>query len=97
MREWSKYVIETRCLRKAFLSIKGIYYQVEIMGQLITYIVPYEYPPTLPIEVDYRVMLTFLEFYETLVKFTMFKLYNLIGKKYPPTIPNEEELGYFHY
>ena len=67
------------------------------MGQKITYIVPYEYPPNLPVDVDYRVMLTFLEFYETLMKFVMFKLYSLINKKYPPFIPTEEELGYFHY
>ena len=67
------------------------------MGQPVTYVVPYEYPPSLPIDVDYRVMLTFLEFYETLLKFVMFKLYSLIGKKYPPVIPQEEHLSYFHY
>ena len=97
MRQWSKYVIETRALRKAFLSIKGIYYQAEVMGQKVTYLVPYEYPPNLPADVDYRVMLTFLEFYQTLAKFVLFKLYSLAGKKYPPTIPAQAELGYFHY
>jgi pescadillo protein len=33
------------------------------MGQKITYLTPYQYPPNLPMDVDYRVMSTFLEFY----------------------------------
>ena len=97
MRQWNKYVIETRSLRKAFLSIKGIYYQVEVMGQPVTYVIPYEYPPNMPIDVDYRVMLTFLEFYETLMKFVLLKVYSLAGKKYPPAIPAETDLAYFNY
>ena len=32
MREFNLYVLKTNSLRKCFLSIKGIYYQVEIMG-----------------------------------------------------------------
>lgn len=39
-----------------------------------------------PKDVDFRVMLTFLEFYETFLKFTMFKLYNLKGMQYPPAV-----------
>lgn len=56
------------------------------MGQNITYLCPYEYPPNLPKDVDYRVMSTFLEFYEVLLRFVLYKLYSSIGKKYPPTI-----------
>ena len=37
------------------------------------------------VEVDYRVMLTFLEFYEVLIRFVNFKLYLNAGLKYPPT------------
>lgn len=29
--------------QKVFISIKGIYYQAEVMGQLITWLVPYQF------------------------------------------------------
>ena len=41
--EFQNYVIMTNSLRKVFLSIKGIYYQIEIKGEKITWIVPYAY------------------------------------------------------
>jgi len=41
--EFLHYIIESRSLRKVFLSIKGIYYQAEIDGQVITWIVPYQF------------------------------------------------------
>lgn len=44
----------------------------------------------MPIDVDYRVMCTFLDFYITLVKFVNFKLYSSIGYTYPPA---QEEDG----
>lgn len=39
--EWQLYVMHTRALRKVFLSIKGIYYQAEVQGQTITWLVPF--------------------------------------------------------
>jgi len=39
--EWQLYVIHSRALRKVFLSIKGVYYQAEIMDQTVTWLVPY--------------------------------------------------------
>jgi pescadillo protein len=77
-------VIKTHALKKSFVSIKGIYYQAEIMNQKINYLIPYKYPANLPIDVDYRVMTTFLDFYIVLIKFVNFKLYSSIGLKYPP-------------
>lgn len=41
--EWQLYVMHTHSLRKTFLSIKGIYYQAEVMGETITWIVPYQF------------------------------------------------------
>jgi pescadillo protein len=46
----------------------------------------------LPKDVDFRVMLTFLEFYHTLLQFILFKLYHGLGLKYPPGVPAEAEL-----
>jgi Pescadillo N-terminus len=41
--EFQHYVIRSKSLRKCFLSIKGIYYQAEIEGEKITWIVPYKF------------------------------------------------------
>ena len=38
----------------------------------------------MPNDVDYRTMLTFLEFYETFVKFVLLKLYASVNMRYPP-------------
>lgn len=99
-REFNLYIIENHCLRKVFLSIKGIYYQAEIMGQKITWITPYQFSPHLPQDVDYKVMITFLEFYETLLKFVNFKLFVNSNLKYPPfeiEAQNLQEQQYFSY
>ncbi|NXE30042.1 PESC protein, partial [Ardeotis kori] len=41
--EFLNYVIASRSLRKVFLSIKGIYYQAEVLGQPVTWITPYTF------------------------------------------------------
>lgn len=41
--EWQLYVMHSRSLRKVFLSIKGIYYQAEVMDQDVTWLVPYQF------------------------------------------------------
>ena len=69
----------TQCFKKAFFSIKGIYYQSEIMGQNITWVAPYQFNQRLPFNVDYKVMGTFLEFYIALMKFINFKLFADLG------------------
>jgi pescadillo protein len=84
LRHFELYVIKTHALKKVFVSIKGIYYQCELMGQLVTYIVPFKYPANLPLDVDYRVMSTFLDFYLVLLKFVNYKLYSEAHLEYPP-------------
>ena len=80
----------TGALRKAFVSVKGIYFQARsrrsrvcrsscspdsraapattaqasVCGETITWLVPHCLTQLLPSDVDYRVMLTFLEFDE---------------------------------
>ena len=40
---------------------------------------PHQLAQVLPTDVDYRVMVTFLEFYETMLQFVNFKLYHVLG------------------
>jgi pescadillo protein len=41
--EWQLYIMRSQSLRKVFLSIKGVYYQAEIMDQTVTWLVPYQF------------------------------------------------------
>ncbi|KIL65627.1 hypothetical protein M378DRAFT_10735 [Amanita muscaria Koide BX008] len=91
--EWQLYVLQTRSLRKVFLSIKGIYYQAEIMDQLVTWLVPYQFTQQIPSDVDVRVMLTFLELYQTVLGFVFFKLYTDVGLVYPPPLDAAKDEG----
>uniref|UniRef100_A0A8C4H350 Pescadillo homolog n=1 Tax=Dicentrarchus labrax TaxID=13489 RepID=A0A8C4H350_DICLA len=84
--EWMNFVITSRALRKVFISIKGIYYQAEVMGQLITWLVPYQFSHDHPTDVDYRVMATFTELYTTLLGFINFRLYHSLNLLYPPKV-----------
>ncbi|KAG1755119.1 Pescadillo N-terminus-domain-containing protein [Suillus paluster] len=89
--EWQLYVMHTRSLRKVFLSIKGVYYQAEVMDQNVTWLVPYQFPQNIPSDVDVRVMLTFLELYQTLLGFVFFKLYTDAGLVYPPPLDSGKD------
>ena len=82
--EWQHYIMRTQSLRKSFLSIKGIYYQAEVNGQDIFWLVPYKFAQNTPIDVDYRIMKTFIDFYQVLLGFVMFRLFTIEGLIYPP-------------
>ncbi|KAF3918238.1 Pescadillo [Orbilia brochopaga] len=82
--EFQQWVIRKRALRRSFLSIKGIYYEAEIKGQSVLWLVPYKFAQHVPADVDFRIMLTFLEWYTTLMGFVLFKLYTAEGLVYPP-------------
>ena len=85
-REFNFMVMKSRSLKKVFLSIKGIYFQAEVEGQNVLWLQPHQFSQNLPYDVDYRVMLTFMEFYETMMKFVLFKLYSNIDLEYPPSV-----------
>ncbi|ELW65809.1 Pescadillo like protein [Tupaia chinensis] len=102
VKEWSaKYHIHTiqlcrqlsmaRALCKVFLSIKGIYYQVEVLGQPMVWITPYAFSHDHPTDVDYRVMATFTEFYTTLLGFLNFRLYQSLNLHPPPPPPSSRD------
>lgn len=87
--EWQLYVMRTHSLRKVFLSIKGIYFQAVVHGQEITWLVPYMFTQNVPSDVDFRVMMTFLELYQTLMGFVLYKLYTDENLVYPPPLDEE--------
>ncbi|EJT97886.1 hypothetical protein DACRYDRAFT_84227 [Dacryopinax primogenitus] len=89
--EWQLYVMRAHALRKVFLSIKGVYFQAEVMGQPVTWLVPYMFTQQVPADVDFRVMLTFLELYQTLLGFVLFKLYSTLNLVYPPPLDEAKD------
>ncbi|KAK2590022.1 mRNA-binding ribosome synthesis protein nop7 [Conoideocrella luteorostrata] len=98
--EFQHYLIVSQSLTKSFLSIKGIYYQANIQGEDVLWLVPYKFNQRIVGDVDFRIMGTFVEFYMTLLGFINFRLYTSIGLKYPPKFDaikdeNAAELGAF--
>jgi pescadillo len=86
INEFTHYVTRTNALRRVFVSIKGYYYQAEIEGEMMTWVTPHRFSQALPTEVDYSVMLTFLELYECMVNFVNFRLYTSHNLAYPPKV-----------
>lgn len=86
--EFMHYVIEARALRKVFCSIKGYYYQADIKGQIVTWIVPHMFSFQAPANVDFRLMSIFVEFYTTMLGFVNFRLYHGLNLTYPPALSN---------
>lgn len=96
--EFLHAIIEAKALRKVFISIKGYYYQAEIKGQTITWIVPhhFSFEPQSRAEVDFKIMSTFVEFYTIMLGFVNFRLYHTLNLFYPPKFavmdnPNDKE------
>jgi pescadillo protein len=63
-----------------------MYYQVEVHGQTITWLMPHQFPHFVSRDVDFRIMDTFVEFYITLITFVNYKLFNSFNLRYPPQI-----------
>jgi len=86
--EFNHYVIEARALRKVFCSIKGYYFQADIKGQVVTWIVPHVFGAAGDdlSQVDVKIMSVFTEFYTTMLGFINFRLYNQLNLTYPPKL-----------
>lgn len=84
---WGAYCATTGSIVKSFISVKGVYMEAEIRtsGQAIPvrWVAPHNFTQHIPEGVDFRVMLTFFEFYETLLGFVLYKLYGELGVRYP--------------
>jgi len=88
-REFLAYVSESHSLRKVFVTIKGIYYQAEIMGVTINWLAPFEFALEDVEHIDNRLINNFVEFYICMLGFVNFKLYTSLNLEYPPAI-NEQ-------
>lgn len=86
MNEFMNFVTRTHALRRVFVSIKGYYYQAEIEGELVTWVTPHRFTQRLPSDVDYSVLLTFLELYECMMNFVNYRLYTSQNLAYPPKV-----------
>ncbi|XP_043213633.1 pescadillo homolog [Amphibalanus amphitrite] len=84
--EFMHYVIESRALRKAFISIKGYYFQAEVQGIAVTWVMPHHFVYMRPENVDMKVMAIFSEFYTTLLGFVNYRLYHSLNLMYPPKL-----------
>lgn len=82
--EFLLFAAHKKLVRKVFCSIKGFYIQMKYLGQPITFLIPHQFPQDLPADVDFKVMLTFLEFYRCMVKSVNFKVFQMEGLAYPP-------------
>jgi len=85
-REWQNYIFYSKSLSKVFVSIKGFYFQALVQNIPITWLVPHRFMHPIPNDVDFKVMMTFLDFYQTFIKFVHVKLYHDIGLHYPPQL-----------
>ncbi|KAK6056639.1 BRCA1 protein, partial [Cooperia oncophora] len=90
--EFMHYVIEAHALKNTFISIKGIYYQAEICGEKVTWIVPHERGLPHVTDVDFTVMVTFAEFYVAMLGFVNYRLYQMVGLYYPPQIQTGQNM-----
>lgn len=90
---WGAYCATAGCITKSFISVKGVYLEATIRGVPIRWVVPHSFTQFMPEDVDYKVMATFFEFYETLLHFVLFKLYNDMGVRYPlPVVEGGDEV-----
>lgn len=92
--EWKLWAIRTHSLRKMFLGIKGVYYECEVPGQggepvRVRWLEGFEFQQHVPHDVDFRILLTFLDLYRTMVGFVLFKLYTDENLVYPPPLDVE--------
>ena len=84
LTEFHYYVSHTHGLKNAFISVRGFHFETILEGQSVLWLVPHEFPIPDDSEVDFKVMLDFLELYEQILKFVNMKLFIDLGMKYPP-------------
>ncbi|VDN08807.1 unnamed protein product [Dibothriocephalus latus] len=84
--EFLHYVIATRAVRKAFISIKGFYIEAVIDEVSVVWVIPHQSATHTPTDVDYRLLATCVEFDATLLGSLLCNLYKHSGLLYPPKL-----------
>merc|ERR1712029_1215623 len=79
-------------LRKVFCSIKGYYFQAEIKGQTVTWVIPHSFGFVQPAEVDMRLMSIFVEFYTCFLALSITGCF-IPSILYPPKLSMVTEAG----
>ena len=96
LTEFHYYVSRNRLVSKAFISVRGFYFQANIEGQDVTWLVPHPFPVPKDEDVDYKVLLAFLDLYEHLLEFVNAHLFIRLGLKYPPEYDSDKwDDGYY--
>ena len=95
MDMFKSLIVKKRLLSKVFLASKGVYYEAMLgMGIPVVWIEPYESTAVLPVDVDYKMLITFSHFYSSLLKFTMARLYSLSALEFPPVLVKNDTATY---
>ncbi|KAK4685736.1 pescadillo, partial [Tremellales sp. Uapishka_1] len=92
--EWKVWAIRTHSLSKVFLGVKGVYYECEVPGHggdliKVRWLEGHEFQQYVPTDVDFRILLTFLDLYRTLISFVLYRLYTEENLVYPPPLDVE--------
>ena len=82
-----EFFMRSSFLQMCFCSCSYLVVQTSGQAVPVRWVTPHNFTQHIPEGVDFRVMLTFFEFYETLLGFVLFKLYGEMGVRYPlPTV-----------
>ena len=91
VKQWNGFVAKSQTLTKAFISIKGYYFEALVKGERVRWLAPHEYASKFPSGVQQYILITFLEFYLELVRFVLFKLEHDLNKEVEERIRIEDE------
>jgi len=90
MAEFHYYVSRAKLLSKGFISVRGFHFEAMIDGIPVVWLVPHNFTLAKDSEVDYAVLLNFLELYEHLIGFINARLFIKMNLKYPAVFDNEK-------
>ena len=82
----ASFIVDRENIYISLSDFIGYYYQAEILGQQVTWVVPHAFAYEHPQNVDLKLMSIFVEFYTTMLGFVNYRLYHNLNVMYPPTL-----------